>query len=440
MLTRNRIIMLASIAAMSLLIATSTAKDGGSPFDEIWQIVSEFQSRLDSLNASLDELQERSFIKPPMFIITNDKGTVRAVNGETGVISKSASDLSTVWNWVRDNGLTSGRDWKEKIIMKGNFTITATIEIPSYTVLCLNNAKLTATSGLNKDMIRNCDTNNGDKYIEILGGILDLNGDNQDSICDGIEWTKVKHGRIFDVTLLNSFKGDGDSACLSIWSQNYRNEIASCHIEDAKYGFRLENSHHNLVHHNSFYKCGTGLFVRNAMHNIISENNIRGYYTGGSNEGLQIAATWAHDLENLVIGNDVYEWQGGSSCGLTISNDAQKNYIMNNKFYDNANNVGNIGTSSTFEENFGFVTENGGITTIANNEYVAHGLDPALNIAQSNSIVMATPYTTVYDGEPVIVACNAVNSTHIRMSAYWINGTAIASDAIDVWWSVKYTP
>jgi len=746
MLTRKQVIMLASITMISLLIASSMAKDRGGPFDEMWKIIFELQSGVDSLKASLDELQERSFIKSPKFIITNDNGTIKAVDGENGVVSMSASDLVAVWNWVRDNGLTSGRDWKEKVLMKGNFTITdsikvpsytileifgsltpkdyldksvienedtidgnshieviggcfygnvdnqasnaemyaigfwgvsnstvrdievhgwkgqgagenpagihfgktsndvrskynkvvfnrlwdcryaaiflsqafytevslnhifsshrgiylsnarycivtnnhimgkdintgndlgirlyasslyneitnnhisdftgagqrgitithpqgqyniikdnilvncdnpihdsgsnniinfnilndiayplekgvnyivgkisgytymlngqtgrlewkstnasavinaaignltsgrtwkekvilkgnfsvtATIRIPSYTILDLHNAKLTATNSLNEDMIKNNDTSNGDSHIEILGGILDLNGDNQDSTCDGIEWTRVEYSRIFDVTLLNSFKGVGDSACLSIWSQNYRNEIASCRIEDAKYGFRLENSHHNLVHHNFIYKCGTGLFVKNAKHNVISENTIRGYNNGGSHEGLRISVTWAHDLENLVMGNDIYEWLGGSSCGLTINPDAQKNYIINNKFYDNANNVGNIGTSTTFEENFGFVTENNGITTVAHNEYVAHGLDPALNIAQNNSTVLVTPYTTVYNGEPVVVACNAVNSTHIRMSAYWTNGTAITIDAIDVWWSIKYTP
>ena len=85
-----------------------------------------------------------------------------------------------------------------------------------------------------------------------------------------------------------------------------------------------------------------------------------------------------------------------------------------------------------------FITDNSGNTTIANAEYVAHGLDPCLNIGQSNSTVLVTAYTTIYDGVPVVVGCNIVSGTHIRISAYWTNNTAITDDAIQIWWRVTY--
>jgi len=83
--------------------------------------------------------------------------------------------------------------------------------------------------------------------------------------------------------------------------------------------------------------------------------------------------------------------------------------------------------------------KNSGTATVANGEYIVHGLATSLNIGASNSTVLITPYTTTYDGVPVVVGCDFVNATHIRVSVYWVNGTAITDDAIQIWWQVKYT-
>jgi len=85
------------------------------------------------------------------------------------------------------------------------------------------------------------------------------------------------------------------------------------------------------------------------------------------------------------------------------------------------------------------IVENSGTATVANGEYITHGLASSLNIGASNSTVLITPYTTTYDGVPVVVGCDFVNATHFRVSVYWVNGTAISDDAIQIWWQVKYT-
>jgi parallel beta-helix repeat protein len=103
-----------------------------------------------------------------------------------------------------------------------------------------------------------------------------------------------------------------------------------------------------------------------------------------------------------------------------------------------ANNVLSHISNLVIKGNYGFTTENSGTATVANGEYVAHGLDSSLNIGPSNSTVTVTPYTVTYAGVPVVVGCSFVNGTHIQISAYWTNGTAITDDAIQVWWKVTY--
>ena len=97
------------------------------------------------------------------------------------------------------------------------------------------------------------------------------------------------------------------------------------------------------------------------------------------------------------------------------------------------------GSGHIIKYNDGFITENSGTATVANGEYIAHGLASSLNIGQSNSSVLITEYTKVYDGVPVTVGCDFVNATHFRVAVYWTNGTAITDDTIQIWWQVEYT-
>jgi len=78
--------------------------------------------------------------------------------------------------------------------------------------------------------------------------------------------------------------------------------------------------------------------------------------------------------------------------------------------------------------------ENSGTATIANGEWLPHGL------AGTPTVVTVTTLTPTYDGVPVVVGVASKNATHIQISAYWTNGTAITDDAIDISWYAKYQP
>ena len=96
--------------------------------------------------------------------------------------------------------------------------------------------------------------------------------------------------------------------------------------------------------------------------------------------------------------------------------------------------ISNPPSSCIIEDCKGYVTENSGTATIANGEWIPHGL------AGTPTVVTVTTLTPTYDGVPVVVGVASKNATHIQISAYWTNGTAITDDAIDISWDAKYKP
>lgn len=421
------------------------AKDQkGSPWNEVWAFISGLHTKVDSLNASLVELQsdveKHSFIKSADFIIENDNGTIRAFSGTTGELKNSSSTLIATWTWTTNIGLASGRTWKQVVRLKGNFTVTDTMKIPSYTILDLSGAQLVANASLNKDMIQNSDEISGNTHIDIIGGVIDMNGAYQDATMDGIEFGRVTYGEIFGVTLLNGYRGDGDSAGLSIWSSNKYVEVAHNRIKDCKFGFRLENSHLNSIVANKIYDCHRGLYIKNSRQNTVTGNVLVGKNDGSNNYGITLTATVADGVQGNTLSANVIEgwqggWPGGSSIGLVIGTDSNNNCIIGNSFKDNAQCVSNSGSGNIFKGNAGFVTENSGTVVIGNNGDFAHGLS-----GKPTSITL-TSMNATYGGVPVIVSCDYANtdSTNVRISLCWTNETAI-TDNLLISYYVEYQP
>jgi len=82
-----------------------------------------------------------------------------------------------------------------------------------------------------------------------------------------------------------------------------------------------------------------------------------------------------------------------------------------------------------------FKFESSGTTSLANNGYFPHGL------AGTPTTVGLTCMNATYDGVPVIVNCNYANtnSTHVQVSLYWSNSTAITTTLL-ISYDVKYQP
>jgi len=98
----------------------------------------------------------------------NWKGWKRIDKGEAGV------DDSEVIQKAIDS-LTPNRTWKKRVVLKGDFYLEDTITLDDYTILDLSGSKLKLKDGINKSMITNSDLVNGNKEIEIIGGVIDGN-------------------------------------------------------------------------------------------------------------------------------------------------------------------------------------------------------------------------------------------------------------------------
>ena len=69
------------------------------------------------------------------------------------------------------DGLTGSRSWLEKVVIKGNFTISATITIPSYTIIEIY-GKLTLADNVNDSMFK---PEANATHIIIKNGVLNGN-------------------------------------------------------------------------------------------------------------------------------------------------------------------------------------------------------------------------------------------------------------------------
>lgn len=111
-------------------------------------------------------------IVPASYIIYKDILTIKAVNGTTNVIDYSGTNSAAVINNAI-NGLTVGRTWKEKVIIKGNYTINSTIKIPSYTSLDIQGR---LTLGADVNLVESSSLTTQIKHVDISGGMLDGTG------------------------------------------------------------------------------------------------------------------------------------------------------------------------------------------------------------------------------------------------------------------------
>jgi len=518
----------------------------GNPFStEFWltKIQSENITGMHWYTWLNNALQNRTDVlaypsQPAKFIVENVSGTIIWKDGTNGTVyatGTTASEATNIINWALGN-LTSGRTWKEMIVLKGNFQIAATIKIPSYTSIRIG-GKLTLKPGVNAYMFQNAAGADGN--ITIKGG--KIVGNLESSWKSAIYLVNVSSVRLEDIHVHN-YRHSG-----IIWENVTNSEILFCNVENSTDdGLSLFGSSNNLILGGMFKNNGDdgiSLYYSplNAIVGVTAQNNSdNGIYVGSG------GAPWDHGSPDvLIIGNTIRNnvgsgikagdpqleghrnimdnniIEGNQKCGMNLlyanSFIVKGNVIRNNKehgiyFYgapsiskytiitenqivnngqagDNTfdgiflyrvqrfiishnlvlsdvvtrhrysirlsssdynmiqNNV-LLGSASTpiygagantkIRWNSGFVTENSGTATVANGEYIAHGIDSSLNIGQSNSSVQITEYTKVYGGVPVTVGCDFVNGTHIRAAVYWVNGTAITDDAIQIWWRVEY--
>ena len=117
-------------------------------------------------------------VAPASYIVENNAGTITAYHCNTGSVDYSGSSAATVIQQAL-NGLTPNRTWKEKVVLKGNFTLSDTsspqeLSIPSYTILEIQGSLKLATLPSNITSMHMLYVYNATD-VDIIGGVLNGN-------------------------------------------------------------------------------------------------------------------------------------------------------------------------------------------------------------------------------------------------------------------------
>ena len=117
-------------------------------------------------------------IETASYVIDVSGSTYRMKNGTTGQFDFSSTNASAVINNAMGN-LTGGRTWKEKVVLKGNFTVDRSILMPNYTILEIQ-GKIKLANYANVSILsNNAVATTGNTQIEIVGGEIDGNQNNE---------------------------------------------------------------------------------------------------------------------------------------------------------------------------------------------------------------------------------------------------------------------
>jgi len=213
------------------------------------------------------------------------------------------------------------------------------------------------------------------------------------------------------------------------------NIVRNCSRE----GINSSQNEHSVVEGNIVYENGySGIYFgryTRITKNIVFNNGQAGSTDAYKRAGIANVPTYGDFYGCVIRDNIVFDNQTSPTQDYGYyegANLSPPNHLVDN-YFNCPTNVSRY--NAICKRNIGFVTENSGTATIANGDYFAHGL------AGKPTTVTLTCMNATYDGVPVVVNCNYANtnSTHVCVSMYWTNGTAITTDLL-VSYYVEYKP
>jgi len=235
------------------------------------------------------------------------------------------------------SGLTSGRTWKEKVLIVGNIEITNPLMVDSYTILQLdgqiilaNNANTELVKSYGFDNLTGTNSIDGVQDVEFTGGVYDGNrANNNGSGCgfrlygkrytlDNVEVRNCGSDGIYSEWANSAGVGSPTDAMESMWAN-----VRSCFNNGN--GITMRGPHDSVVVNTLTY-CNNG-------HGISIEGTPT--YTGG---GLQLVNF--HSYGNHGDGIWSNEFFLGSSI-QSESNDGRGVYILHNDVHLSALHVYN---------------------------------------------------------------------------------------------------
>jgi parallel beta-helix repeat protein len=229
--------------------------------------------------------------------------------------------------------LTAGRTWPETLVLTGNFTFTARVNVPSYTVIEVQGI-ITLANGVNDDIFRLTAVSN----VEIYGGRLHGNQANQTA---GVGINII---RCNDVTIHSIYFYDTWDAGVRIYGSggtvNYI-DVYHCRFEAisaeaaGQYAAGIEgdtNCYYVTISHNIFKNMNwiamdcDGLHDSNIVGNIVY-NSLNGIEVSEGSINVVVADNNVKTITRLSAGS------AGLQIG-TAGNPCQRIIIANNIIED----------------------------------------------------------------------------------------------------------
>jgi len=239
------------------------------------------------------------------YIIWKEGDKIYAKDGHTGQIPFSGKDAATVIQSAL-NALASGRTWKEMIYLKGSFTISSSISIPSYTRIVIDGV-LKAGTGITDAILK---TSDNTTEVEVIGGVID--GDGQS--IRGIDFVTVGLSNITlrDLSVINCvldgirLKGITNLKINNLLVDNCGQQSLQHNI----YPMRIYNGNFsNIITINS--PAGAGLKMRGVQNvlitNLVSKSNQDGLVIAGGDSSEDTT-------ENVIV--DGFSFVGNSRYGF----------------------------------------------------------------------------------------------------------------------------
>lgn len=233
------------------------------------------------------------------------------VSGGTGVEIQAAID-----------NLTSGRTSAEKVVLLGDFTLTAPITLPSYTILEIQGS-LTGTAA-SRGVIENADSTNTD--ITVYGGYIDVDN-------TATPWSKagIKMSGVSNLTIHGVNIKDAGKHCIDLKGcSNF--VVENCVMENAgddgisvlySYDGRIVSNRITGGSNNNNGGGSAGIEVEDSSHDIVITNNVVSGIQSTTTSGIHCVTDpgGSGGVYNITISNNVVRDTSGSGIRV-ISNKA----------------------------------------------------------------------------------------------------------------------
>ena len=256
-------------------------------------------------------------IGPPSIIIDISGSTSRQINQTTGQVDGQNTNASSLTVNALGN-LTVSRTWMETVKLKGNFSFSGYVTVPSYTAIDLEGSLITeVTPHLPFFWLAS-----GTHDVTIKGGYLnaqkELNGPPLTTTVSQNESSIYTVGSNYNLNFLDMAINGSINHGISILTNSYNVLIQGCSINQSyNDGVNFGAVHDSRIIGNQFYYQGHVPIVLTTSYRNTIANNVALYF--GQRATFSGIHVFTQSYFNTIVGNVVGYGNGSGAHGIYIN-------------------------------------------------------------------------------------------------------------------------